>query len=50
MKVYKVCNIITNKITEFTDVETAYKYIKNNDYEIYTVYCGGNDVAIIEVM
>ena len=50
MIVYKVCNIITNKITEFTDITTAYAFIINNDYVIYTAYCGGPDVAIIEVM
>lgn len=46
VKVYKqdeFVNICTN-------MEVAAKFIKDNDYQIYTIYCGGKDVIVIEVV
>lgn len=29
--------------------EVASKFIKDNNYQIYTIYCGGKDIIVIEV-
>ena len=50
MTVYKVYMIGRNKVAEFTNVDAAYKYVKDHSYEIYTVYCGGRDIVVIEVI
>lgn len=46
VKVYKhneFVNICAN-------IEVAAKFIKNNNYTIYTIYCGGKDIIVIEVV
>ena len=46
VKVYKqneFINICTN-------MEVAAKFIKDNNYQIYTIYCGGKDIIMIEVV
>ena len=32
-----------------SDMEVATKFIKDNGYEIYTIYCSNKDIIIIEV-
>lgn len=32
------------------NIEVAAKFIKNNNYKIYTIYCGGKDIIVIEVV
>ena len=39
-----------NKVAEFTNVDNAFKYVNDNSYEIYSVYCGGQEVVVIEVI
>ena len=46
VKVYKqneFVNICPN-------IEAATKFIKDNNYQIYTIYCGGKDIIVIEVV
>lgn len=43
-----------HKENEFSRVfytgDDALKFIKDNDYQIYTIYCGGKDIIVIEVV
>lgn len=50
MTVYKVYMIGRNKVAEFTNVDDAFKYVNDHSYEIYSVYCGGQEVVVIEVI
>lgn len=50
MTVYKVYMIGRNKVAEFTNVGEAFKYVNDHSYEIYSVYCGGQEVVVIEVI
>lgn len=50
MTVYKVDIVNEHKVVEFTSADMACKYVKDNSYEIYTVYCRGLDVVVIEVV
>lgn len=33
-----------------SSMEIATKFIKDNNYQIYTIYCGGKDIIVIEVV
>lgn len=32
------------------DLQAAYTFILDNAYKIYTIYCGGRNIIIIEVI
>lgn len=44
-KVYKPNDFIK----EFDDMDTAFNFIKDTNYQVYTIYCGGLDITVIEV-
>ena len=46
VKVYKQ----NKSINICANMEVAAKFIKDNNYQIYTMYCGGKDVIVIEVV
>lgn len=46
VKVYKQNEFINICL----DMEAAAKFIKDNNYQIYTIYCGGKDIIVIEVI
>lgn len=46
IKVYK-----QNEVVNICScMEVATKFIKDNNYQIYTIYCGGKDIIVIEVV
>lgn len=46
VKVYKQ-NEFVNMCS---NIDVATKFIKDNNYKIYTIYCGGKDIIVIEVV
>lgn len=45
VKVYKPHDFVK----EFDNIENAHLFIIDNNYQIYTIYCGGLDITVIEV-
>lgn len=35
---------------EFDNIYSAWEYIELNGYKVYTIYCGGLDITVIEVV
>lgn len=48
-KLYRVCKD-GKVLRDFYNIYYAYQYIRNCGYEIYTVYGGGFNIIIIEVV
>lgn len=45
VKVYKSHDFMK----EFDDINSAMNFICDNNYKVYTIYCGGLDITVIEV-
>lgn len=45
IKVYKSHDFML----EFDNIYSAWEYIERNGYKVYTTYCGGTDITVIEV-
>lgn len=45
IKVYKSHDFMM----EFDNIYSAREYIERNGYKVYTTYCGGLDITVIEV-
>lgn len=50
MTVYKVYHIKRGMIMQCTNHDDAMAYVNRNGYEIYSIYCGGAEVVVIEVL
>lgn len=46
VKVYKRMSFVN----VCSNMEAATKFIKDNNYKIYTIYCDGKDIIVIEVV
>lgn len=46
VKVYKQNEFVNM----YSNIDIAIKFIKDNNYKIYTIYCGGKDIIVIEVV
>lgn len=46
VKVYKQNEFVNI----YPNIEVATKFIKDNNYQVYTIYCGGKDIIVIEVV
>ena len=41
---------MSNDVNIYSSMEVAAKFIEDNNYQIYTIYCGGKDIIVIEVI
>lgn len=49
MTVYKVYHIEYGLVAQFTDIDDLIAYVNRSEYEFYHIYCGGDNVVIVEV-
>lgn len=50
MRIFKVYCLGQGLLCQCTNQHDAFDFIKRNEYEVYTIYCGGVDIVIIEVI
>lgn len=49
MVVYKVYELGRGIVCRCTDSDDAIAFINRNEYEVYSVYCGGPGIVVFEV-
>lgn len=46
----KVCRLGGGVLYQCTNQHDAFDFINSNEYEVYTIYCGGVSILVIEVI
>lgn len=49
MVVYKVYELCRGIVCQCTDSDDVIAFINRNEYEVYSVYCGGPGIVVFEV-
>lgn len=47
---FKVYRLGGGVLYQCTNHHDAFDFINRNEYEVYTIYCGGVDIVVIEVI